>query len=299
MAHEARMHVLLVALASDPPLGPFHCMWYQSCANRPLQADMGHVGQCCRALPCSPSCAVPYLSRTACGTALHRTTVVDDARGVGEPLKETMCGCTACICPAGGLAARGRHLLVPGPAVEAAARLRSAAQRLNDPAILAFSALGSESIQRESVQRVGRLSWGEAAAAGAADDDAVTGGSSGRSRAGRNVEKPAAARGASSTAAKGSTLPAVDWWQQHPQQQPQLQREQSPAQRLQKQPQEQAYVSSVVAALGLRGRWSALAPALLAQGGLPPNVHLLSLMQADEGSPTRLILRLAHIFQVR
>jgi hypothetical protein len=32
--------------------------------------------------------------------------------------------------------------------------------------------------------------------------------------------------------------------------------------------------------------------------GLPANVHLLTLMRADEGDPTRLIVRLAHNFQV-
>jgi hypothetical protein len=33
--------------------------------------------------------------------------------------------------------------------------------------------------------------------------------------------------------------------------------------------------------------------------GLPANVHLLTLMRAEEDDPARLIVRLAHSFQVR
>jgi hypothetical protein len=80
--------------------------------------------------------------------------------------------------------------------------------------------------------------------------------------------------------------------------------------------QASASKSGVISALGLAGRWSGLAPAAAAAvidaddaggvtapveavQGLPANVHLLTLMRADEGDPTRLILRLAHNFQVR
>jgi hypothetical protein len=43
---------------------------------------------------------------------VHRRTVLDDARGVGQPLSETMCGCLLCGCS--GLTVRGRHRLLFG-----------------------------------------------------------------------------------------------------------------------------------------------------------------------------------------
>ncbi|KAL4856940.1 Alpha-mannosidase [Chlorella vulgaris] len=73
---------------------------------------------------------------------LHRRTLADDARGVGEPLNETACGCLACDCP--GLVARGRHWLVLAPREEAAKPRRTLQQELNDPPLLAFSAIPRE-----------------------------------------------------------------------------------------------------------------------------------------------------------
>ena len=40
---------------------------------------------------------------------VHRRTLLDDQRGVGEPINETMSGCSACACA--GLIARGTHYL--------------------------------------------------------------------------------------------------------------------------------------------------------------------------------------------
>ena len=40
---------------------------------------------------------------------VHRRTLLDDQRGVAEPINETMCGCSACACD--GLIARGTHYL--------------------------------------------------------------------------------------------------------------------------------------------------------------------------------------------
>ena len=42
---------------------------------------------------------------------VHRRTLLDDQRGVGEPINETMCGCSACACACAGLIARGTHYL--------------------------------------------------------------------------------------------------------------------------------------------------------------------------------------------
>lgn len=81
---------------------------------------------------------------TCTASCMHITllTAADDARGVGEPLNETACGCLACDCP--GLVARGRHWLVLAPREEAAKPRRTLQQELNDPPLLAFSAIPRE-----------------------------------------------------------------------------------------------------------------------------------------------------------
>lgn len=114
--------------------------------------------------------AAPELTRPP-----HPCPRADDARGVGEPLNETMCGCTACNCPGelrsrgggplawnpcrlllhvswvpawnplpAGLVARGLHWLLLAPADQAAKPRRTLQQQLNDPPLLAFSAVPRE-----------------------------------------------------------------------------------------------------------------------------------------------------------
>ncbi|KAL4536505.1 hypothetical protein Ndes2437B_g05917 [Nannochloris sp. 'desiccata'] len=72
---------------------------------------------------------------------VHRRNLVDDRRGVHEPLNETMCGCLECDCA--GLVVRGTHWLVlsevqsESDSGEAVPR-RQLQQLMNDPPVLAF-----------------------------------------------------------------------------------------------------------------------------------------------------------------
>merc|ERR1711959_65702 len=67
---------------------------------------------------------------------IHRRTLVDDSRGVGESLDETDCGCRASECPkCPPLTARGLHSLV---LASSAQPRREAQQYYQDPIVLAF-----------------------------------------------------------------------------------------------------------------------------------------------------------------
>jgi hypothetical protein len=70
---------------------------------------------------------------------VHRRNLVDDRRGVSEPLNETICGCTACDCP--GLIARGVHWITAAPTSAAAKSRRALQQLLSDPPVLSFGSL--------------------------------------------------------------------------------------------------------------------------------------------------------------
>ncbi len=67
---------------------------------------------------------------------VHRRTLVDDSRGVGEALDETDCGCRASECPkCPPLTARGLHSLVLAGSAQPR---REAQQYHQDPIVLAF-----------------------------------------------------------------------------------------------------------------------------------------------------------------
>ena len=64
---------------------------------------------------------------------------VDDARGVGENLNETMCACRDCGC--GGLMVRGTMRLVVGTPNSVGAHMRRHMQHVNDPPVMALAQL--------------------------------------------------------------------------------------------------------------------------------------------------------------
>eukprot|EP00879_Flechtneria_rotunda_P014778 GHRR01015442.1.p1 GENE.GHRR01015442.1~~GHRR01015442.1.p1 ORF type:complete len:485 (+),score=158.22 GHRR01015442.1:518-1972(+) len=196
---------------------------------------------CCRAsLPWHAWMSFSAMVYLSC-----RTTIVDDARGVGEPLNETLCGCTACGCVAGGLPARGRHMLVVGPATGAARHLRLAQQLLNDPLLLTFAKLPAVQPSPSSSHAATAVSPTAASNHGVASSSAN--------------------RNSGSGSMGGNT-------------------------------------GDMVNKLGLQGTWSGLSGQAAANGakvvGLPKNVHLVTLMRAHDSDPTRLIIRLAHTFQM-
>jgi len=204
-------------------------------------------------------------------TENHRTTAVDDMRGVGESLRETMCSCRDCDCP--GLIARGTFLLAAGPAGggeesdgggrgdggggEGAARaLRLHQLLLNDPPVVAIA----------------RLDGGDDGGSGVGG----AGASSGQTRvpsasgAGASTSPPAPSAAAAPPSAAAAAAPP-------------------PAAARSRSSHPRAQIRG--------GRWSGLG-----DGGapLPPNLHLVTLMRANESEVGgRAIIRLAHMFQVR
>ncbi|KAK9842267.1 hypothetical protein WJX81_003590 [Elliptochloris bilobata] len=77
---------------------------------------------------------------------LHRRMLLDDWRGVAEPLNETQCGCSACDCD--GLITRGVHRVLLQDTKEGAIARRTLQQRANDPLILTFGRLPDRRDQR-------------------------------------------------------------------------------------------------------------------------------------------------------
>eukprot|EP00775_Hariotina_reticulata_P012333 gene12333-12466_t len=213
---------------------------------------------------------------------VHRVTAVDDARGVGEPLNETLCGCSGCTCKGGGLPARGHHLIMAGPATGASAVLRQAAQQLNDPVLLAFAGLPQPHVAPSDAQRA--TTYATAGAATRSLDTANTGSTAISSISGSMISSMA-------TPLRGRTA-GGDSISRHKDSNPADARSQrGAALGLHRA----APGQGIIASLGLRGRWSGLPePA----AGLPANVHLLTLMRADEQVLDKLIVRLAHMFQV-
>jgi len=100
---------------------------------------------------------------------VHRRNLVDDRRGVREPLNETMCGCLECDCA--GLVVRGSHWLVftevqsesdSGGAVPR----RQLQQLMNDPPVLAFG-----NVPQSHQSRNSKENFGSAVAAGSTSDN--------------------------------------------------------------------------------------------------------------------------------
>lgn len=187
---------------------------------------------------------------------LHRRTVHDDWRGVGEPISETECPCTGkdcgnngggsdASCP--GLTARGVHELSLAPPASAAAARRGAWARLNDPPLLAFSAPGGDYTQgSDNYPRLLADRHAPALGSGGGGNDGKGRGGGGRDgdHAAPAVRRPTFSALPAATAAGGDLLGNV-----------------------RRQP----------------------------QGGLPANVHLLTLQQL---APGKLLVRLAHAYQV-
>lgn len=233
----------------------------------------------------------------------RRTTIVDDARGVGENLNETMTGCRDC--DDRGLIVRGTHLLHVGPADDAAVTAR----RLQVRAVHALRG-------RRDASMLGRVREGTAARRAAAGSIQPSRLSDGRSWLSLTPLRVLQAQLNDPIVLAFARMPAPSVPATN---QPEVPRQARDVPARDAHPSVHTvprsvcpYVCVPCALLGgtsatqclkrppyisPQARWTALAD----EAGLPPNVHLLTLMRADERVQTggALILRLAHMFQVR
>jgi len=188
---------------------------------------------------------------------------VDDARGVGEALNETLCGCAGCLCKAGGLTARGRHLVTAGPAPGASAHLRQAAQQLNDPVLLAFADLPQPPVAPSAAQPAENYAAGAATTPLGAVTAPAT--SAGTAAATSSVSGSVVEHGAASPL-RGKRRGCSSWLCRD---QSQVEAEPHPAGRAGLQSAASAS-QGIIAALGLQGRWSGLSGSCWPASQRPP-----------------------------
>lgn len=223
------------------------CMSLAPCACAPL-----HVYATC--MRPAPMQGAASLSDGQLEVMLHRRNVVDDARGVGENLNETLCGCRDCACA--GLMARGTMRMLLGRTRGASRALRTHMQLLNDPPLLMFGALpGNQNVQSPT--------------ASAASDEAHQQTAEVHSLGQPTHQQPALTL--------SQLFPGlVPAWSA-----------------LSLSQQKDHYQQEATANAGLPVDLTA--PSVWGTGGLPANVHLLTLQLL---TPSTLLVRLAHTYQV-
>lgn len=123
--------------------------------------------------------AASSLSDGSVEILVHRRTVLDDWRGVGENLNETECGTWTSAhftAPCPGLTARGTFQLILTTATALEERLRFVAQRANDPLLVQVAEMGGPAAASVLALAHAQLppSPGSDSAAPAALDDSVS-----------------------------------------------------------------------------------------------------------------------------